>query len=82
MLGSVSANRQGMARKVTIYDIPREAGVGIGTVSRVLNNNPGNNPGVAPETRNRISEVAKRLSYRPRPMLRDLSANNPNQFPP
>jgi LacI family transcriptional regulator len=71
-----------MARKVTIYDIPREAGVGIGTVSRVLNNNPGNNPGVAPETRNRISEVAKRLSYRPRPMLRDLSANNPNQFPP
>ncbi len=50
-----------MAKKVTIYDIAREAGVGIGTVSRVLNNNPS----VAPETRNRISEVAKRLSYQP-----------------
>ncbi len=50
-----------MAKKITIYDIAREAGVGIGTVSRVLNNNPS----VTPETRTRVTEVAKRLSYQP-----------------
>lgn len=50
-----------MASKVTIYDIAREASVGIGTVSRVLNNHPS----VTPETRNRVKEVAKRLNYQP-----------------
>lgn len=50
-----------MAKKVTIYDIAREAGVGIGTISRVLNNHPS----VTPETRSRVIEVAKRLNYQP-----------------
>ncbi len=50
-----------MASKVTIYDIAREASVGIGTVSRVLNNHPS----VTPETRSRVREVAKRLNYQP-----------------
>ncbi len=47
--------------KVTIYDIAREAGVGIGTVSRVLNNSTS----VTPETRSRVKEIAKRLNYQP-----------------
>lgn len=50
-----------MPKKVTIYDIAREAGVGIGTISRVLNNHPS----VTPETRSRVIEVAKRLNYQP-----------------
>lgn len=50
-----------MAKKITIYDIAREAGVGIGTISRVLNNHPS----VTPETRSKVIEVAKRLSYQP-----------------
>ncbi len=50
-----------MASKVTIYDIAREASVGIGTVSRVLNNHPS----VTPETRKRVRDIAKRLNYQP-----------------
>lgn len=50
-----------MASKVTIYDIAREASVGIGTVSRVLNNHPN----VTPETRKRVKDIAKRLNYQP-----------------
>lgn len=50
-----------MVSRVTIYDIAREAGVGIGTVSRVLNNSPN----VTPETKKRVLEVTKRLSYQP-----------------
>ncbi|HUI29142.1 MAG TPA: LacI family DNA-binding transcriptional regulator [Candidatus Acidoferrales bacterium] len=50
-----------MALKVTIYDIAREASVGIGTVSRVLNNHPN----VTPETRQRVKDVLRRLKYQP-----------------
>jgi len=50
-----------MGTKITIYDIAREAKVGIGTVSRVLNNHPS----VTPETRKRVKEVLKRLKYQP-----------------
>ncbi len=58
-----------MAKKVTIYDIAREAGVGIGTISRVLNNHPS----VTPETRSKVIEVAKRLSYQPHTYARRLA---------
>ncbi len=46
---------------ITIYDIAREAKVGIGTVSRVLNGSPY----VSEETRRRVLAVAKRLNYQP-----------------
>ena len=46
---------------VTIYDIAKEANVGVGTVSRVLNNHPS----VSPETRNHVLTIAKRMEYRP-----------------
>ncbi len=46
---------------VTIYDIAKRANVGIGTVSRVLNEHPA----VSPETRQRVLAVAKELEYHP-----------------
>ncbi|HLP16562.1 MAG TPA: LacI family DNA-binding transcriptional regulator [Bacteroidota bacterium] len=46
---------------ITIYDIAREAKVGIGTVSRVFNNRPN----VAEETRARILAIAERMRYQP-----------------
>jgi LacI family transcriptional regulator len=45
----------------TIYDIAREANVGIGTVSRVLNNHPS----VAVKTRERVLSVVGRFDYQP-----------------
>lgn len=46
---------------VTIYDIAKEASVGVGTVSRVLNNHPS----VSQETRDHVLAVAQRMDYRP-----------------
>ena len=45
---------------VTIYDIAKEASVGVGTVSRVLNNHPS----VSQETRDHVFSVAQRMDYR------------------
>ncbi len=44
---------------VTLHDIARIAGVGLGTASRALRNAPG----VAPATRDRVLAVAEQLSY-------------------
>ena len=54
---------------VTIYDIAQEANVGIGTVSRVLNNSPK----VTSETRDRVIKVAKRLNYQPHAFAQALA---------
>ena len=53
----------------TIRDVARLAGVGVGTVSRVLNNHPS----VRPETRARVLEAIQALNYRPNPSARRLS---------
>ena len=47
------------AGRLTLADIARLAGVGLGTASRALNNAPG----VSPATRRRVLEVAERHSY-------------------
>jgi len=47
--------------KLTIKDIAREAGVGLGTVSRVLNNSPH----VCETTRDRVMEVVRSNQYQP-----------------
>jgi LacI family transcriptional regulator, galactose operon repressor len=60
-----------MAAKITIYEIARAAGVGIGTVSRVLNNHPN----VTPETRERVREVVKRFHYQPHTYAQRLARN-------
>ena len=53
----------------TILDVARDAGVGVGTVSRVLNDHPR----VAEATRARVMEAIDRLGYRPNPLARGLS---------
>jgi LacI family transcriptional regulator len=59
---------------VTIYDIARRAGVGIGTVSRCLNNHPH----VAPETRARVMAVVRRLNYQPHAQAQRLASRRTN----
>jgi LacI family transcriptional regulator len=59
---------------VTIYDIAREAKVGIGTVSRVFNDHPS----VSDETRKRVLRVASRLNYQPHPYARGLARKRTN----
>jgi LacI family transcriptional regulator len=61
-----------MARKATIQDIARRAGVSSQTVSRVINNRPD----VAEETRRRIEQVISELGYRPSVLARGLRAQN------
>ncbi len=58
----------------TIYDIAREANVGIGTVSRVFNNHPN----VSPETKQRVLSVARRFRYQPHPYARGLARRRTN----
>jgi len=52
----------------TIHDVARVAGVGIGTVSRVINNSPG----VKPATRTRVLTTIAQLNYRPNPIARSM----------
>jgi DNA-binding LacI/PurR family transcriptional regulator len=54
---------------VTIYDVARVAGVGISTVSRVLNENAS----VSPQTRRKVLEAIEALGYKPNIMARNLS---------
>lgn len=54
---------------VTIADVAAHAGVGAGTVSRVLNDRPK----VSPGTRARVLEAIEVLGYRPSPLARGLS---------
>ena len=54
---------------VTIRDVAKKAQVGIGTVSRVLNNSPA----VRDETRLRVISAIEELEYTPNPIARKLS---------
>ncbi|MFP3670499.1 LacI family DNA-binding transcriptional regulator, partial [Priestia sp. SIMBA_032] len=54
---SLSGVGPSAARRVTIRDVAREAGVGIKTVSRVINNEPN----VAPATGERVRAVIAQL---------------------
>lgn len=55
--------------KTTIRDVARQAGVGVGTVSRVLNNNPS----VSTSTRKKVLSVINALDYSPNQAARRLS---------
>jgi DNA-binding LacI/PurR family transcriptional regulator len=56
-------------RAPRIRDVAARAGVGVGTVSRVLNDSPG----VAHATRKRVRAVMDELGYRPSATARNLS---------
>jgi LacI family transcriptional regulator len=55
---------------VTIYDVAREAGVSMATVSRVVNNNTN----VKPLTRKKVYEAIEMLGYRPNAVARGLAS--------
>lgn len=55
---------------VTIYDVAREAGVSMATVSRVVNGNPN----VKPLTRKKVLSAIERLGYRPNAVARGLAS--------
>ena len=58
--------------KVTIYDIAEQAGVSIGTVSRVLKGSAN----VKPATRAKIEEVIARCNYQPSAVARGLTQSH------
>jgi LacI family transcriptional regulator len=53
----------------TIYDVAKRAGVGIGTVSRAINNSPNINPA----TKERIKNIARELEYKPHSHAQSLA---------
>jgi len=55
---------------ITIYDVAREAGVSMATVSRVVNGNPN----VKPNTRKKVMAAIERLGYRPNAVARGLAS--------
>lgn len=59
---------------VTIYDVAKKANVGIGTVSRVINNSPQ----ISPKTREKVLKVIKELKYQPHAMAQSLARNRTN----
>ena len=64
-----------MEKVITIKDIARLAGVGVGTVSRALNG--GKN--VDPETFSKILAIVKELNYKPNNIARKLAKGNYSQ---
>jgi len=54
---------------VTIYEVAKKAGVGIGTVSRVLNDSPQ----ISPATRAKVLKVIKELNFQPHAMAQSLA---------
>lgn len=61
---------------VTIHEVAREAGVGIGTVSRVVNNSPR----VKPTTRSRVLAAIDKLQYKPDPIARSMISKRTNSL--
>ncbi len=61
---------------VTIHNVAQEAGVGIGTVSRVVNNSPA----VKPATRERVLAAIHRLNYKPDPIARSMISKRTNSI--
>lgn len=56
-------------KTITIRDVAKKAGVGLGTVSRVINDSPA----VSPATRQRVQEAIAELNFIPNPTARRLS---------
>ena len=61
-------------KEANIYDVAEEAGVGIGTVSRVLNESQK----VKQKTREKVQKAMNKLNYRPDAMARGLARQRTN----
>ena len=59
---------------VTIYHVAERAGVGIGTVSRAINNSGS----ISPRTKEKVLAVVKELGYRPHASARGLARRRTN----
>ncbi len=57
--------------RVTIYEVAKNAGVSLATVSRVINNQSN----VTPETKRRVEETIARLGYKPNALAQGLATN-------
>jgi DNA-binding LacI/PurR family transcriptional regulator len=64
-----------VAKTYTIRDVAEKAGVGIGTVSRVINNSPL----VSEKTREKVLAAIEELDYHPSPVARQLSTGGRSQ---
>lgn len=62
-----------MAKKITIYDVAKEAGVAISTVSRVLNESPY----VSEETKTKVQAAIDKLDFYPQVSARMLAKRQP-----
>lgn len=60
-----------MKNNITIYDVAREAGVSLATVSRVINGSAV----VKEKTKNKVLKVIKDLDYQPNEIARGLAKN-------
>lgn len=60
-----------MGKNVTIYDVAREAGVSLATVSRVIN---ASNV-VKPDTRDKVMDAIQRLDFKPNQIARGLATS-------
>jgi LacI family transcriptional regulator len=60
----------------TIHNIAQRAGVGVGTVSRVINNRPG----VKQATREKVLAVIQQLHYKPDPIARSMISKRTNSL--
>ncbi len=71
---SAGSNRPESGLAATIYDVAKKAGVGIGTVSRAINNSPHINVG----TKARILAIANELHYQPHALAQSLARKKTN----
>ena len=68
-----ATEQMAVSKRVRITDVAARAGVGVGTVSRVLNGSPQ----VRESTRTRVLEVIEQIRYRPSRLAAGLSRGSP-----
>jgi len=63
-----------MSDQLTIKDIAKYCGVGVSTVSRAINDDPG----ISPKTKERVLKVVKKFHYIPNNSARNLKIQESN----